>query len=65
VAIRVFLTTWSVIDNTVINPVTTKVETLPPLAIVCSMVYPDAGANGLPDGPRALVIVDCDTGQDS
>ena len=35
-----------------------KVETLPPLGIICSMVYPDADADGLPDGPNMLVIVE-------
>ena len=56
--IRAFITTWSIVDNHVVNPIVDYVDTLS-LAepITCNMYYPDADANGIPDKPYVLVIV--------
>jgi len=57
--IRAFITTWSgVKGGTVSNPIIDYVDTLPNMGIICSMHYPDTDADGLPDKPRVLVIVE-------
>jgi|GEM_PF-3697158 len=61
--IRAFISTWQLVGDQVTNPIVDYVDTLPPAQtvaerIICSMHYPDADANGLPDKNRVLVIVE-------
>lgn len=57
-AIRAFLTTWSLVGNEIHNPIIDHVDTQPNMGIILSMTYPDADANGIPDKPVVLVLVE-------
>lgn len=57
-AIRAFITTWSLIDSEIHNPIVDHIDTQPDMGIICSMIYPDADSNGLPDKPMVLILVE-------
>lgn len=57
-AIRAFITTWTLIDGQIHNPIVDHIDTQPDMGIICSMVYGDADANGLPDKAEVLVLVE-------
>ena len=59
-AIRAFITTWSLNGNRVENPIVNYVDTLPAQGITCSMYYPDADQNGLPDKNFLIVLMRSD-----
>lgn len=59
-AIRAFIAPWTLVGNEVHNPIVDHVDTLPNMGIVCSMIYPDADENGVPDGATVLVAVQSD-----
>jgi len=56
-AIRAFISTWSLAGDRIENPIVDYVDTLPNQGIVCNMYYPDADGNGIPDKDRVLIIV--------
>lgn len=60
--IRAFITTWSgEAGGRVTNPIVEYVDQVDPQVltqpVICSMHYPDADENGLPDKDKVLVIV--------
>ncbi len=57
-AIRAFLSTWSLVDDEIHNPIVDHIDTQPDMGITCSMIYPDADVNGLPDKPMVLILVE-------
>lgn len=57
-AIRAFLTTWSLIDGVIHNPIVDHIDTQPDMGIIPSMIYGDADSNGLPDKPTVMVVVE-------
>ncbi len=59
--IRAFVTGWQLVGNQVLNPIVEQGESVVSGPFACSMVYPDADANGLPDGPHVLIFVESDS----
>lgn len=57
-AIRAFLTTWTLVDGEIHNPIVDHIDTQPNMGLICSMIYGDADGNGLPDKPTVMVIVE-------
>ena len=57
-SIRAFLTTWQLIGSDIHNPIIDHIDSQPDLGIIASMIYPDADANGLPDKPLVLILVE-------
>lgn len=59
-AIRAFITNWSLVNGSVTNPILDHLDTQPDMGITLSMIYPDANADGLPDKPLVLVMAESD-----
>ncbi len=57
-AIRAFLTNWTLVNGVITNPIVEHLDTQPDMGIIPSMIYGDADGNGLPDKPVAMVIVE-------
>ena len=56
-AIRAFLTTWTLVDGEIHTPIVDHIDTQPDMGIIVSLIT-DNGADGLPDGPLILALVE-------
>lgn len=61
--IRAFICPWELIaaESRITHPIVEQGESVVTGPFVCSMFYPDADADGLPDGPHVLVLVEGDS----
>lgn len=55
--IRAFITTWELVGNHIQNPIVEQGEAIVSGQFTCSMFYPDADVDGIPDGTHVLILV--------